>query len=263
MGDLKRSSKGDFSSSKNADVSGGDSMASATPTVASSCRNEGASCINCTGDINNLVDEEYTNNVDGGGPIGTTRKNINAKLLCQKALLIVAYAGIIMGTSVGVRLLVTSGDLYTHSNSDGALSEQQRLLVIAERVVLACSEHKLNEDLSDCMKLCDANMCCFEEGEHSCEDDEYRYCAVYAGCEALIDSDTALVEQQRLLEIAERVLLACSEYKINEDLSECKKLCEANMCCFEEGMYSCEDDENRYCAVYAACEALLPIGKRG
>jgi len=64
-------------------------------------------------------------------------------------------------------------------------------------------------------------------------------------------------EQQRLLELAQQVLSACSESKLNEDISDCQHLCRSNLCCFEKGQYSCEDDEEKECAVYAGCEALM------
>ena len=52
---------------------------------------------------------------------------------------------------------------------------------------MACSERSLNEDMSACQKLCHGNLCCFDEGEYSCKDDESKDCAVFAGCEALIE----------------------------------------------------------------------------
>ena len=62
-----------------------------------------------------------------------------------------------------------------------------------------------------------------------------------------------------LLEIAERVITACSEDKLNEDMKECQSLCHSRMCCFEESGsdYSCQLDTSKNCAVYAGCEALV------
>ena len=56
----------------------------------------------------------------------------------------------------------------------------------------ACSENKLNEDMSECQKNCQSSICCFESGEYSSEEDEFKDCAVYAGCEALVEG--ALME---------------------------------------------------------------------
>jgi hypothetical protein len=63
--------------------------------------------------------------------------------------------------------------------------------------------------------------------------------------------------QQTLLEVAERVVEACSEEMLNRDMSGCQRLCRSSMCCFEDGGYSCEEDKGRDCAAYAGCEALV------
>ena len=60
-----------------------------------------------------------------------------------------------------------------------------------------------------------------------------------------------------MLETAERVVMACSESKLNENLSDCQNLCTSHLCCFETGDYGCQDDASKDCAVYAACEALV------
>ena len=64
---------------------------------------------------------------------------------------------------------------------------QQQMLEMAERVIIACSENRLDEDLAECQNLCHSKMCCFESGDYSCESDESKECAVYAGCEALVE----------------------------------------------------------------------------
>jgi len=66
------------------------------------------------------------------------------------------------------------------------------------------------------------------------------------------------LEQQELLEIAESVVTVCSEEQLDIDMGPCQNICHASMCCFEEDEeYSCEDDEDMDCAVYAGCEALV------
>ena len=62
---------------------------------------------------------------------------------------------------------------------------------------------------------------------------------------------------QDLLEMAERITLACSEEQLNVDMKQCDDLCWSSRCCFETGDYSCYDDESKNCAVYAGCEALM------
>ena len=64
-------------------------------------------------------------------------------------------------------------------------------------------------------------------------------------------------DEQQLLETAERVVIACSESKLDDNLSEYQKLCKSKLCCFENGDYGCQDDASKDCAVYAACEALV------
>jgi len=220
MRDLKNSLKSSFNWSKDADSSGGSCMASASAAT-SVMSNYGPQAsrydpksANRIDNLNDLVDEDSESDVEGidsgrwfepSHPSGgTTRKKSyrNASVFCRQALVIVAFVGIIIGASVGIRAVVISGGgPFNHSSLAVALAtpsstvggsitvvlEQQRLLEIAERVVSACSEYKLNEDLSDCQKLCHSNMCCFEKGQYSCEDDESKDCAVYAGCEGLFD----------------------------------------------------------------------------
>ena len=219
MRDLKSSLKSSFTWSKDAGSSGGSSMASASAATSvisnygpQASRYDPKSAIRID-NLNDLVDEDTESDVDGidsgrwfepSHPSGgTTRKKSyrNASVFCRQALVIVASVGVIVGASVGIRAVVISGGgPFTHSlavalatpSSDvgGSITvvlEQQRLLEIAERVVSACSEYKINEDLSDCQKLCQSNMCCFEKRQYSCEDDESKDCAVYAGCEALFE----------------------------------------------------------------------------
>lgn len=117
---------------------------------------------------------------------------------CRQAIILVSLIGIIAAASMSIGWIVVYGGSSRKTYSiieggDGAAArsspqqQQQQLLEIAERVVLACSESALDEDMSGCQKLCHSSMCCFEEGEYSCEDDESKDCAVYAGCEALIE----------------------------------------------------------------------------
>lgn len=64
-------------------------------------------------------------------------------------------------------------------------------------------------------------------------------------------------QEQHFLEIAERVITACSESSLDADMADCQELCHASMCCFETGEYGCEDDERKNCAVYAGCANLM------
>ena len=63
-----------------------------------------------------------------------------------------------------------------------------------------------------------------------------------------------LQEAQHLLELAESIVVACSD-PTND---ECPALCDANMCCIDHGD-PCGDGIRRECAVYAGCRALLDL----
>ena len=78
----------------------------------------------------------------------------------------------------------------------GSGEGEQKLLEIAERVVLACSESTLDGDMSDCRALCHDAMCCFDGGGYSCADDEGRNCAAYAGCSNLMDGVPVGAEEE-------------------------------------------------------------------
>lgn len=61
-----------------------------------------------------------------------------------------------------------------------------------------------------------------------------------------------------LLEIAEQVVLACSDENLsNGGFTDCEILCDGKACCFDEGRYSCVDNESIGCPAYAGCEVLM------
>ena len=113
-----------------------------------------------------------------------------SSLFCRQIIVILTLIGIIVAASLAIGYAVINGDpskLPHFTASDDGVPDQQQLLEIAERVVTACSENELNEDRSECQQLCHSKLCCFESGEYSCEEDESKDCAVYAGCEALVE----------------------------------------------------------------------------
>lgn len=80
---------------------------------------------------------------------------------------------------------------------------------------------------------------------------------VYGSSSPKIHSEYLLVnedEEQSKLELAERVVTACSDGSLS---NECKTLCHSKTCCFEEGEYGCQSDASKECIVYAGCEALV------
>lgn len=88
---------------------------------------------------------------------------------------------------------------------------------------------------------------------------KYRLNRIVGGTGEIVDDGDDESREQELLEMAEHVVLACSEETLDADMSECQELCHSRMCCFETGIYSCEEEEGRDCAVYAGCEALVGV----
>ena len=115
----------------------------------------------------------------------------------RQVLILVSIVGIIIGASLAIGYAVVRGNPSSNNLNDrgsansvrGGTDEQQLLLEMAERITIACSENNLDEDMSECQQLCHVNMCCFESDEYSCEDDESKACAVYAGCQALVQTE--------------------------------------------------------------------------
>jgi len=133
-------------------------------------------------------------------------ESCSSSLLCRKTIVLIALVGVIIGASFAIFYAVNNThDYNSHTQSayliipsssssgndyiDGNEQEEQELLEIAERVITACSEDKLNEDMKECQDLCHSRMCCFEESgsDYSCKLDTSKDCAVYAGCEALVE----------------------------------------------------------------------------
>ena len=112
----------------------------------------------------------------------------------RKTVVIISLVGIIIGASAAIGYTVinsaTTVSLLSAADGSGSGSDinngQQHLLEMAERVITACDENRINEDISECQKLCYSRMCCFEKDEYGCQADAGKDCAVYAGCEALV-----------------------------------------------------------------------------
>lgn len=104
-------------------------------------------------------------------------------------MILVALVGIIIGASFAIGYAVTNGGTSSPLGSSSKSPEeaQQELLGIAERVVTACAESRLDSDMKECQKLCKSSMCCFEDDRYGCKDDESKNCAVYAGCKNLME----------------------------------------------------------------------------
>ena len=80
---------------------------------------------------------------------------------------------------------------------------------------------------------------------------------VYGSSSPKMNSEYLMInedEEQSKLELAERVVTACSS---GGGSKECKELCHSKTCCLEEGDYGCQNDIGKDCVVYAGCEALV------
>ena len=152
-------------------------------------------------DITDLVDEADSDDEEvighSSGMGGVTRKNSGGQtsygpggagggsFLARQALILLALVAIIVAASLAIGFAVPSSVL---SSGGGSVEgNEQALFETAERVIVACSESALNEDMKACQKICKRNMCCFETGTYSCKTDEKKMCAAYAGCEALVE----------------------------------------------------------------------------
>ena len=111
----------------------------------------------------------------------------------RQIIVVVSLVAIIIGASLAIGYTVvnntSSESSYLMANNNKEDEQEQKLLEIAERVITACSEDKLNEDMKECQSLCHSRLCCFEESgsDYSCQLDTSKNCAVYAGCEALVE----------------------------------------------------------------------------
>ena len=132
-------------------------------------------------------DEDVTKNNNRNSIIESLERgqktNSNCRTRYRQVVVIISLVGIILGSAVAIGYAVIgSGNNVQSSYLAGAQEE----LEIAERVITACDEDKLNDDMSACQHLCHGSMCCFETDEYGCQDDVSKNCAVYAGCEALV-----------------------------------------------------------------------------
>lgn len=130
---------------------------------------------------------------------GSSRRRMVEVVVITTLVGIIAVASLTIGYTVVEHRLEsphpTEEGGSTGGNDGGESSPEQQFLEIAERVIVACGEEALDHDRTGCQKLCHTRMCCFESGEYSCEEDESRYCAVYAGCEALVGFTAEMNEE--------------------------------------------------------------------
>lgn len=107
-------------------------------------------------------------------------------LVAKQVLFLLALLGVIIGACVAIGYAVLGSREAIVSPLSGE-GNNELLLQTAERVITACAELQLNQDMTECQNLCHSKMCCFDSGKYSCEKDENKACAVFAGCEALVD----------------------------------------------------------------------------
>jgi len=136
--------------------------------------------------VNNKKKKSKNNTSSGSNRLGGTGQHY------RQIIVVVSLVAIIIGASLAIGYTVvnnTSPESSYLMANDKEDEQEQKLLEIAERVITACSEDKLNEDMKECQSLCHSRMCCFEESgsDYSCQLDTSKNCAVYAGCEALVE----------------------------------------------------------------------------
>ena len=134
-------------------------------------------------------DDDVTRNNNRNSIIESLEKGQKSNSKGRQVVVIISLVGIILGSAVAIGYAVIgSGNnvqsSYLSTSNNGAQEE----LELAERVITACGDTNLNKDKSECQTLCHGSMCCFEnDDEYGCQDDLSKDCAVYAGCEALIE----------------------------------------------------------------------------
>jgi hypothetical protein len=133
-------------------------------------------------------DSRLTNPTKAYGPGG-----VGFSFFSKQFLILFALGCVIVGACVAIGYAVmndtgmpkNAGNKTNLSVKSGG--NQQQLLETAERIITACSEKRLNKDMTECQTLCKSSMCCFGSGKYNCEKDASKSCALYAGCEALVD----------------------------------------------------------------------------
>jgi len=149
-------------------------------------------------DITDLVEESSDDDIDNSIKVGknsnnqygpSTRKG--PSLVCRQVVFAISVVAIIIGAGLMIGYVIDTNNKPTINSSALLMvpdnNDEQQLLETAERVVMACSESKLNNNISECQKLCTSHLCCFETDDYGCQDDASKDCAVYAACEALIE----------------------------------------------------------------------------
>lgn len=79
---------------------------------------------------------------------------------------------------------------------------EEELLRLSERIVEACDEQKLDEDMAPCQHLCKNVLCCFEEErQYNCWGERPKLCLAHAACRELVSNDYSMprtMEAERL-----------------------------------------------------------------
>ncbi len=152
--------------------------------------------MNCILDINELTDNDDDSD-DGNYDFSSVKAIIRRK---RRRRLVVGTVGIIFVATILIGILVNNSKNAdsTTTTSSGAnlqvsntLTKEQKLLDLAEQIISACSEEQLTQDRSECERLCNGKMCCFElhttNEKSKCKEKD---CPAYAGCEALLNAST-------------------------------------------------------------------------
>ncbi len=73
----------------------------------------------------------------------------------------------------------------------------EKMMLLAERIIRACSQFDISNEDVECQKLCEMHMCCFDQNnETNCVTDKNMDCAVHAACEVMIEPNENIEEYE-------------------------------------------------------------------
>lgn len=178
-------------------------------------------------DIHDLVDDDFDDSLADEDEIVEKEFRIGQHKFCWKyTALLVSVMGIIGGASIAIG--------YTVKNSSNALNNNSK-----NNGETFAGEEAAPKELIDLVGHTNLK-----------KNTQPAYSVANTGD---VDQEEMGKEQQELLEMAERIVLACSEDQLAMDMTQCDYLCWSARCCFDT---SC-DDVHMQCAAYAGCQVLV------
>lgn len=121
------------------------------------------------------------------------------------------------------------------------------------------------ENLKECAMACENALCCFEEGQGSCLQENPSDCLKYTSCQALVEykvpggsiSHSGTFGQ---VPFPEKVTISCSDESRSTELGRtaCLQGCQPGLCCFGPHE-SCFDQNVFSCLLYSPCENVIDM----